>query len=230
MSIIFDNNIKQAGRNGFPIITGYFFVSFVFGLTAVSQGLPIWCPILLSLIVYAGAAQFTFLALIASNASTLTIVLTTFLINLRHMLMSVYMSNILDNIKISTKLRLWYGFGLTDESFAVHSMMANNEQLNAKFLISFNTFCHIAWVLGSILGALISTLSENIIDLKLEYALTAMMLYVLISLINTREKLFVAIISIISMSILSLAYESYLNIFIATAIGCAFILWKKNKV
>lgn len=228
------SNIRSAYalslRQSSPIVAGYFAVSFVFGLTAVNQGLHAWVPVLMSLVVYAGAAQFTFLALVIAQASMFTIVLTTFLINLRHMLMSVYMSDALSSIEMSKKQRLWYGFGLTDESFATHSLMVNDCHFGPHFLISFNTFCHTAWILGTLFGALAATVASEAISIKLDYALTAMMLYVLVSLINTPKKLIVAIVSIISMCLLNLFYQSYINVFIATAIGCFISTWKKTKL
>jgi predicted branched-subunit amino acid permease len=69
-----------------PVVAGYFTVSFVFGLMAVNAGLPVWLPVAMCLFVYAGASQFAALALISSGASLTTIILTTFLINARHML------------------------------------------------------------------------------------------------------------------------------------------------
>ncbi len=228
-SLFSDKTIRLSLQKASPIIAGYFVVSLVFGLTAVNQGLPAWIPILLSVIVYAGASQFAFLALVAIDASIFTIVVTTLLINLRHMLMSVYMSNVFSHIKISRKMKLWYGFGLTDESFATHSMMRKEVYFTPKFLVSFNSFCHVAWILGTVCGVITSIITNNLIPIKLDYALTAMMLYVLVSLINTRKKLIVAVVSIISMCSLNLMYESYLNIFIATAIGCVFALWTKIK-
>ncbi|MEO0442329.1 MAG: AzlC family ABC transporter permease [Pseudomonadota bacterium] len=223
------NEYALSFQKASPIVAGYFAVSFVFGLTAVNQGLPVWVPVLMSLIVYAGAAQFTFLVLVVAQASMLTIVLTTFLINLRHMLMSVYMSDAFSQVDINKKQRLWYGFGLTDESFATHSLMLNDRYLGPHFLISFNTFCHTAWIVGTLLGAVAATIVNEVIPIKLDYALTAMMLYVLVSLINTRRKLIIALVSIISMCVLNFLYPSYLNIFIATAIGCFVATWNKTK-
>lgn len=219
----------HAVKDSFPIMVGYFTVSFVFGISCVNYGLPLWVAPLMSLFVYAGAAQFSFLALFTAGASITTIVLTTFLINLRHMLMSIYMSNKFNDDKLNRKFRWIYGHGLTDESFAFHSVLDEKNKIHYKYYISFNLACHFAWVVGAFLGSFTITYTKDFIVFNLEFALTAMMLYVLVVLINTNLKLFISILSIFVMILLNLIYESYLNVFIATFIGCGVGIWMKKK-
>ena len=138
-----------------PVVAGYFTVSFVFGLMAVNAGLPVWLPVAMCLFVYAGASQFAALALISSGASLTTIILTTFLINARHMLMSVYMAKALQAMGLSRMERWCYAGGLTDESFAFHSVkLGKGSPVNVRYLIGFNLYCHTSWVLGGLLGAI----------------------------------------------------------------------------
>ena len=204
-----------------PVVAGYFTVSFVFGLMAVNAGYPLWLPVAMCLFVYAGASQFAALALMTANASIVTIVMTTFLINARHMLMSMYMSRALRTIGLSRLERWVYAAELTDESFAFHSSkLQKGVAVNARYLISFNLFCHSAWVLGALLGALSSTYTARLIQYKLDYALTAMMLYVLVSLCDSKGKLVAALAAVACMGVLNLLFESALNVFIATFFGC----------
>ncbi|QTH14635.1 AzlC family ABC transporter permease [Pseudomonas corrugata] len=204
-----------------PVVAGYFTVSFVFGLMAVNAGLPLWLPVAMCLFVYAGASQFAALALISSGASLTTIVLTTFLINARHMLMSVYMAKALRALGLSRFERWCYASGLTDESFAFHSVkLGSGSPVSVRYLIGFNLFCHTSWVLGGLLGAVCAQYAAHLIKYQLDYALTAMMLYVLVSLCNTRNKLIAALAAVVCMGVLSLLGTSPFNVFIATFVGC----------
>ncbi|TWC11654.1 MULTISPECIES: AzlC family ABC transporter permease [unclassified Pseudomonas] len=204
-----------------PVVAGYFTVSFVFGLMAVNAGLPLWLPVAMCLFVYAGASQFAALALISSGASLTTIVLTTFLINARHMLMSVYMAKALRTLGLSRFERWCYASGLTDESFAFHSVkLGSGAPVSVRYLIGFNLFCHTSWVLGGLLGAVCAQYAAHLIKYQLDYALTAMMLYVLVSLCNTRNKLIAALAAVVCMGVLSLLGTSPFNVFIATFVGC----------
>lgn len=221
---------SQAFWDASPVVAGYFTVSFVFGLMAVNQGFPAWLPVFMSLIVYAGASQFSFLSLTLVGAPVTTIVLTTFLINLRHMLMSVYMSNAFEGQNINKKSRLLYAFGLTDESFALHSSKLKSEEARPGYLTMFNVFCHFSWVMGSLIGAITALYVNDVAALKLDYALTAMMLFVLASLTNSTKKLFVGVVSVATICTLNLYMESYLNIFVATMVGCWAGTWKKISI
>ncbi len=221
--------IVTAFKDASPIIAGYFTVSFVFGLMCVNQGLPIWLPTMMSLFVYAGAAQFSFLALASGGASLLTMVIITFLINLRHMLMSIYMSEIFEQKGFSKRFKWIYGFGLTDESFAYHSVNSNKGTMNQTYLISFNSFCHCFWVLGSLAGTVSAIFMDDVVTIDLSFALTAMMIYVLVSLVTSYEKLIISLASITTMAVLTLIYESYINLFISTFVGCGVGIWLKKK-
>ncbi len=220
---------KLAIKDASPIVAGYFAVSFVFGLMCINQGLPVWLPTLISLVVYAGAAQFSFLALVSAEAGVLTVITTTLLINLRHMLMSVYMSEHFEKRGFSNKFKWLYGYGLTDESFAYHSVGINNDNMDQHYLTTFNLSCHLSWVMGSLFGTLTALYLNEVISFDLSYALVAMMIFVLVSLANTFEKVLVALSSIVVTVILMLLFSSYMNIFIATFIGCGVGICLKKK-
>lgn len=59
-----------------PIALGYFPIAFAFGTAATGQGLSAAEAVALSVIVYAGAAQFLTLALLASGAPLLVAAFT----------------------------------------------------------------------------------------------------------------------------------------------------------
>ncbi|GFM80411.1 hypothetical protein PSCICN_11030 [Pseudomonas cichorii] len=215
------NQKSRAFAEASPVVAGYFAVAFVFGLMAINAGFPLWLPVAMCLFVYAGASQFAALALLSAGASLPTIILTTFLINARHMLMSVYMAKALRTLKLSRLERFCYGAELTDESFAFHSIRLGKDQpVTARYLIGFNLYCHTSWVAGGLLGALCAQYAAHLVSYKLDYALSAMMLYVLVSLCDTRKKLIAALVAVVTMGGLSLLGESAFNVFIATLLGC----------
>lgn len=221
---------KESFLSSLPVVAGYYTVAFVFGMMCVEAGLPLWFPILMCLFVYAGASQFAALSLITIGTPISTILITTLIINARHLLMSVYMSEALKKLGLSRGQRLVYAFGLTDESFAMHSnRLSNGLPTTAGYLIGFNAYCHFSWVLGGLTGGLVSSYASQFIHFRLDYALTAMMIYVLVSLCNTRIKLYVVIVSIMSTIGINMLQTSPLNIFAATLIGCGVGLCLKKR-
>lgn len=221
---------RESFVDALPVITGYFVVSFVFGVMCISAGLPLWLPVAMCVFVYAGAAQFAALALITSGAPLLTIALSTLLINSRHMLMAMYMAKQSDGLGISRSQKLMYAFGLTDESFALHSQrLQAGKYTPPGYLLQFNTWCHASWIAGALLGAVASDALSRFSAFKLDYALTAMMIFVLVSLCNSRPKLIVALVVIAATCLLNALYPSPLNVFVATAMGCGVgLCLKKN--
>lgn len=59
-------------------------VGVSFGAIAVSSGFPMWLPMLLSLLVFAGASQFMFVGIVASGGNPIAAVLAGLLVNARH--------------------------------------------------------------------------------------------------------------------------------------------------
>ena len=100
-----------------PIVLGFLPIGLAFGVLAVQAGLSIAEVFLMSLLVYAGSSQFIAVGLIGAGASIGAIIITTFLVNSRHILMSASLAPYMK--KISNKLLTIIGFGVTDETFAV---------------------------------------------------------------------------------------------------------------
>ena len=83
---------KKGLRLGMPIGLGYFPVSFTFGFLTVAGGLPWWIGVFISLTNLTSAGQFAGLNLILAGAGYVEVAMTTFIINLRYMLMSLSLS------------------------------------------------------------------------------------------------------------------------------------------
>ncbi len=208
-------------RSPIGVATGYFLVSAVFGVMAVQSGLAWWFAPLLCLTVYAGASQFAALSLMLGGASLPVIVSAAFLINARHVLMVAYMADRVKNCRWSRTAKTIYAASLTDESFAFHSKYYDRDLYRPRQLISFNLTCYGAWIAGSFLGANITHLVDNINDLDVDFALTAMLVYVLVSISDTRPKVIGGVATALTYYMLStVAPSSNLNMFIAAIAGC----------
>ena len=112
-------------RDGIPICLGYFSVSMAFGLTAVLSGIPFWAAVVISLTNLTSAGQFAGMNLIAAQGALVEIGLTTLIINIRYFLMSISVSQKVEQ-KMSMKERMAVAFGITDEILAV-SMQRDHE-------------------------------------------------------------------------------------------------------
>jgi 4-azaleucine resistance transporter AzlC len=89
----------------------------IYAVTALAAGIP---PILvqaMSIIVFAGSAQFVIVQLVAAGAPGLVILITAFVINLRHLLYSASVAPYMQRLAGLWKPLLAYL--LTDEAYAV---------------------------------------------------------------------------------------------------------------
>src|SRR5665811_1846207 len=84
--------LRDGAREVLPIVLGYVPIGFAYGVLGIIAGLPIWAIVAMSVVVYAGSAQFMAVSLLSQGASAATLVVTTFLVNLRHLLYSSALS------------------------------------------------------------------------------------------------------------------------------------------
>lgn len=104
-------------RDTFPLLLGAFPFGLIYGTLAINSGLSVQASMAMSAIVFAGSSQFIAVGLVAAGAPVSIIILTTFVVNLRHMLYSAAL--LPDLKKLSQKWRFILAFFLTDETFAV---------------------------------------------------------------------------------------------------------------
>lgn len=126
----------------------------------------------MSVFVFAGSAQFIAMGMIGAGNSIGTIVVTTFLVNLRHLLMSAALSPHLRGL--SHKELALFGFQLTDETFALHSTRFREGVPDVLESLALNGTAQASWVLGTIVGVLVGGGVSDVEGLGMYYALPAM--------------------------------------------------------
>ena len=130
-----------------------------------------WITILISVANVTSAGQFAGVAIMAAHGSYLEMAMTTFIINVRYMLMSFSLSQKVDK-KMTLRQRLMIGYGITDEIFAVSSM--ETESLSARFMYGLITVPVFGWTVGTAAGALASQIMPGALSAAMELGLYAM--------------------------------------------------------
>lgn len=136
-----------------PLILGYFPIAFSFGVAATRLGLTGPEAFALSLILYAGAAQFLAIALIAAGAPIAVAAFTLVAMNLRHVL---YGPALIKRVGPGVRLRhAWaWAFGLTDEVFgAALGALARGRTFSEPFMFGLAIGAYGAWLTGTAVGA-----------------------------------------------------------------------------
>lgn len=167
-----------------PTLIGYLSIGFAFGVVGIASQLSTFEVFLLSLLVYAGAAQFIFCGLFMAGTPASAIILTTFIVNLRHFLMSLSLAPSFKNESFVKNI----GFGtlLTDETYGVAmTMRAREQQLTGRWMDGLNMTAYLSWIIASVAGALIGKWIPNPESWGLDFALTAMFVALLIATLQS---------------------------------------------
>lgn len=164
-------------RKGIPIALGYIPVAFTFGLLAASGGISPWMATVISLTNLTSAGQFAGTNLIIAEAPLLEIGVTTFIINIRYLLMSLSLSQKL-TAKTSLIKRAIMSFGITDETFAVASL--EQHDISFSYMLGLVSCPYWGWALGTALGALVCSVLPEAIQNSMGIALYAMFIALIV--------------------------------------------------
>ena len=201
-----------------PIIFGYFFIGFAAGALAARAGMSVLEVSLLSLLVFAGSAQFIFAPLYAGSA--IVLIFTIFLLNLRHFLYSLAFLPYVR--RLSIKSRFFIGAQLTDETFGFASSFLKSPLEKPYWMFGLNLSSYLSWVLGNTVGAWIGSSVERANIFGVEFGFAAMFAGLLTMQFINAKKLFslitVIILAAVVMVALEVLYPNPANIVITTIV------------
>ena len=164
-------------RAGLPICLGYIPIGLAFGVIAQKAGLGPLEIAMMSILVFAGSSQFIAVSMISSGAEILSVIITTFMVNLRHFLMSSSLSRFSGN-KRGGFLSV-FSYGITDESFAVNLSRFTQNEWDMNRALVVNQTANLVWILSTVAGGI----GSQFIPQKafgIDYALIAMFICLLV--------------------------------------------------
>lgn len=222
-------NYKRGFIDGLPIGLAYLAVSFSFGIYAVQHGLPSWLATILSASNITSAGQFAGVTLMAEMEAIVLIFFTVLVINARYFLMSLSLSQQLDE-KTPVWKRLIMAYFITDEIFAVATMARKN--LNFKYFMGLATLPLIGWTLGTLLGGLINNALPESLQNALAIALYCMFIALIIPPARKSKGIIVAIAIAIVVTCI-FYYTPYvkdyissgIRVIIASVVSAAITAW-----
>jgi len=179
--------VRDGLEAAWPICLGFFPIGLSLGVLAQKSGLAPWQMALMSLVVFAGGSQFIAVAMLEAKGASLAIVTTTFMINLRHLLMSSSLS--LHFPESSRRFLALFAYGVTDESFAVNMSRFNSGSWDRLSALTLNQVTNAVWFFSTVLG----TYAGQFIpagSFGIDYALTGMFICLLV--FQLKNAIFVA--------------------------------------
>ena len=163
---------SQGAIDTLPLILAAVPFGILYGVLAKASGLSAWATMGMSLLVYAGSAQFIAVGMLAASVAWPAILLTTFFVNLRHIL---YAATLVPYVRHwPNRLRAPAAFWLTDESFAVVSnwLRKNPEQSGMPwYYFGSGVLMYVNWLLCSWVGLTLGESLPGLDSLGLEVAM-----------------------------------------------------------
>ncbi|MCH4824788.1 AzlC family ABC transporter permease [Planococcus halocryophilus] len=216
-------------KAGTSIAIGYFPIALTFGLLAKTTGLSLLEATAMSIFVFAGASQYIALSLITAGVAPIVIVLNTFVVNIRHFLMTAALNEKM--VPDDRWKKALYAFGITDETFSVLATQKNNK-ITTAFAVGVITISYGSWVVFTSVGHLIGANLPHFLQAAMSIALYAMFIGLLVPSMRGNRK--VVSLAVIAGAINSLFYfTSWLStgwaIMVSTLASAIFIEWISRK-
>ena len=168
---------RAGARAGLPIVLGYIPIALAYAIIARHAGLSTLETLLMSLLVYGGASQMMAAGMLAQGAGITAIILATFVLNLRHLIMSLCVNERIKEAPV--RWRLLGSFWVTDECFALFST-TEREKCSIWYFLGMASAAYTAWAASSLLGALVMEALPAILTASLGIALYAMFIALLL--------------------------------------------------
>ncbi|HWQ74276.1 MAG TPA: AzlC family ABC transporter permease [Syntrophomonas sp.] len=176
---------KAAFPYTIPLIPSYIFLAFAFGVLMSSKGYGALWPILMSVVIYAGAMQYVTVNLLTSIFNPLNALVMTLVINARHLFYGVAM---LEKFSGAGRKKPYLIFGLTDETFSLLCSAEPPVGVDRYWFMFFITLiAQFYWVAGTALGVL---LGENLFfNIQgLDFVMTALFIVIFINQWKSQQR------------------------------------------
>jgi len=221
------NEFFHGIKDELPILVGVIPFGMIYGILAISVGLSEAEAQAMSVIVFAGSAQFMLVQLAGIGTPALIMILTGFVINLRH---ALYSASVAAHIrKLNPGWKAILAYLLTDEAYAVAITRYNRDDESDRkywyFLgagLALWTSWQISTAVGVFLGAQVPP------GWSLDFTLALTFIALVVPSLRDRPSLFAAISAgVVAVLAASLPYK--LNLIVAAVVGIIVGLWSEKE-
>lgn len=163
---------------------GIFPLGIALGVLVIQAGLPWWLTPALSIGVFAGSVELLLVSLIASATPLVTIAVTVFAVNFRHVFypLSFPISAVTPGIP-----RAYSTYAMIDEAYATYVLLPR-EKLSSARMVTGQLLMQAYWVGGGLFGVALATLLPEPIE-GFEFALVALFIVMTLDAARTRREI-----------------------------------------
>ena len=184
----------QGARDMVPMLLGAIPFGIIFGSLAGAAGLSVWQTLGMSLLVFAGSAQFIALSLLGAGVGLAVLLLTTAVVNLRHALYSASLQPFVRHLPARWRVPL--AFWLTDEAYAV--VQHRYAELDASpnkhwYFLGAALAMYVNWQLCTLVGVIFGQNVPNLGAWGLDFAMLATFIGIVVPMLRNRPQVAAAL-------------------------------------
>lgn len=218
--------LRQGFKDAIPTALGYASIGLACGVVSVNSGIRPLEMALMSILVYAGSAQFVMCAMLLVGAPIASIAVTVFFVNLRNFLMSLHTTTVFQGNNLGSNILI--GSFLTDESYALLlRKQLTDGQVVPAWMYGNNFAGYFSWVVFTILGNVLGSMIPDPERFGLDFALVAMFIAIFAGQLEAMVRQMPVvkiglILGTVFVSYLGLTFfvSSYVAVLVATLLGC----------
>lgn len=207
-----------------PLMFGVAPFGMIYGVLALANGLPPLAAQAISSIVFAGSAQFIAVGLFGAGSPLLVLWLTTFVVNIRHMLYSASVAPYTKHL--SRKWRWLLAYLLTDEAFVVAILHYEDEKTAVTnkhyFLLGTGLTLWVWWQISTAIGIFLGTQVPE--SWSLDFTLALTFIGMVVPLLKNRPNVAAAVAAGV-VGVLTLHWPYKLGLIVAALAGIAAGFW-----
>ena len=232
-------SITNSFKTTLPVLFGYVPMGMAFGLLLADQGYAWYWATLMGVVIFAGAAQFMAIGLLAAHAGLFEVAMTTLLLNSRHIF---YGLSLIHHLKAKGWRKLYIIFGLTDETYSLltahhamkspsgennHNTPSDSNEEEGLFQFIVTALNHGYWVLGCTVGALLGN-AITFDTTGLDFTLPALFMVLVIEQYKATQKLFPFVIALVCAITSLMLFDSDSMLLISITMTLALLLGKQQ--
>jgi 4-azaleucine resistance transporter AzlC len=219
----------NGARDTLPLILGAIPFGIIFGTLASAAGLSLWQALGMSLLVFAGSAQFIAVSLLGGGAGMVVLLLTTFVVNLRHALYSATLQPFVRHLP--GRWRAPLAFWLTDETFAVvqHRYAARDESAHKHWYFFGSCLAmYTNWQLCTLIGVAFGQAVPNLATWGLDFAMLATFIGIVVPMLRNVPQVAAALVAgAVALAFHGLPYK--LGLLVAALAGIIVGVWLEQR-
>lgn len=160
-----------------PVVVAYIPIGLLWGTLAAAKGISPLEAVMMSVIVFAGSAQFVAVDMWKDPVPVLLLTFTALIINVRHVLMSASLSRHIE--AIPRALHPLVAYFLVDESWALAERRALQTPLTLAYYLGITVPLAATWWITTGIGAMLGRALGDPSALGLDFAFSAMFIAIL---------------------------------------------------